>query len=57
MHHMNVTTEHDVVCHDHTIANFAVVRDMRASHKIAIATDGSDAIFFFGRSVYGDGFP
>ena len=48
---VDVSTQHDSVCHDHVIAYTAIVRHVATTHDKAIVADASDAFFFFRRSV------
>src|SRR5690242_1985074 len=49
----HVSPERGGICHDHVIANMAVVSNMRVSHDQVVATHGSQAPAFHGPTVDG----
>ena len=54
--HSHVSAEHDIVGGDHAILDDAVVRDVRVSHEIALASDTGDSRIFFRASIDGHAF-
>ena len=46
-----MATEHNVVCHDHSVTDFAVVCHVGASHHVAVVTNLGDTIFLFSGAI------
>ncbi len=53
---MHMSTQHDVVGHDDSIADLAIMGNVAAGHQVAIAAQAGDAIFFFGCPIDGNRF-